>query len=73
MVTIFPYVCLTVRYFLSRHTVVSAAKKTKEDAWHTSVLYTSTVKLPNSAFCISKTIKPISIKFIHFLPYIYTT
>ena len=60
MVTIFQYVCLTVRYFLSRHTVVSAAKKAKKDVWHTSVLFTSTVKLPNSASHISKTIKPIS-------------
>ena len=40
---------------LSRHTVVSAAKKTKKDAWHTSVLFTGTVNLPNPAFCILKT------------------
>ena len=38
---------------------VSAAKTTK-DTQHTSVLFTGTVKLPNSAFCISKTTKPIS-------------
>ena len=44
---------------LSRHGSMSAAKKTK-DAWRTSVLFTVTIKLPNSAFCISKTTKPIS-------------
>ena len=62
-------------FVLSRHTVasVSAAKKTKEDARHTSVLFTGTVKLPNSAFCISKTTLPISTKFTYFLPYIYAT
>ena len=49
------------------------AKKTKKDLRHTSVLFTSTTKLPNSAFCISKTTKPISTKFIYFLPYIYAT
>ena len=49
------------------------AKKTKEDVRHTSVLFTGTVKLLNSAFCISKSTKPISTKFIYFLPYIYTT
>ena len=45
---------------------MSAAKKTKEDVRHTSVLFIGTVKLPNSAFCISKTTKPISTKFIYF-------
>ena len=54
------------------HSRVSAAKKTK-DMQNTSVLFTGTVKLPNSAFRISKTTKLISTKFIHFLPYIYTT
>ena len=54
------------------HSSVSAAKKTK-DARHTSVLFTGTVKLPNSAFCISKTTKLISTKFIYFLPYVNTT
>ena len=49
-----------------------AAKKTKEDMRHKSVLFTGTVKLPNSAFCISITIKPISTKFIFLLPYTYT-
>ena len=38
---------------------------------HTRV-FTDTVKLLNSAFCISKTTKWISTKFIYFLPYIYT-
>ena len=33
----------------------AVAKKTKEDAQHTSVLFTGTIKLPNSAFCFSKT------------------
>ena len=59
----------------SRHTVaiVSAAKKTKEDAQHTSVLFTGTMKLPNSDFCIFKTTMTISIKFIYFcLTYTYT-
>ena len=51
------------------HSSVSAAKKTKKDVRHTSVLFTGTTKLPNSAFCISKTTKPISTKFIYFLPY----
>ena len=58
-------------YFIKTHSSVSAAKKTKEDARHTSVLFTGTVKLPNSAFCISKTTLPISTKFTYFLPYIY--
>ena len=52
---------------------MSAAKKTKEDVRHTSVLFAGTVKLPNSAFCISKVTKLISTKFAYFLPYIYTT
>ena len=51
---------------------VSAAKKTKEDARHTSVLFIGTVKLPNSAIFISKTTVPISTKFMYFLPHIYT-
>ena len=58
---------------IKTHSSVSAAKKTKEDARHTSVLFTGNVKLPNSAFCISKTTIPISTKFTYFLPYIYTT
>ena len=57
---------------IKTHSSVSVAKKTK-DMWHTSVLFTGTVKLPNSAFCISKTTKSISTKFIYFLPYIYIT
>ena len=57
---------------IKTHSSVSAAKKTKEDTRHTSVLFTGTVKLPNSAFCISKTTIPISTKFTYFLPYIYT-
>ena len=58
---------------IKTHSSVSAAKKTKEDARHTSVLFTGSVKLPNLAFCISKTTKPISTKFTYVLPYIYTT
>ena len=58
---------------IKTHSSVSASKKTKKDMQHTSVLFTGTAKLPNSAFCISKTTKPISTKFIYFLPYIYTT
>ena len=49
---------------------MSAAKKMKEDVRHTSVLFTGNVKSLNSAFCISKTTKPISTQFISFLPYI---
>ena len=66
-------VFLHVSCFIKTHSSVSAAKKPKEDARHTSVLFTGTVKLPNSAFCISKTTKPISTKFTYFMPYIYTT
>ena len=58
---------------IKTHSSVSAAKKPKEDARHTSVLFTGTVKLPNSAFYISKTTIPISTKFTYFLPYIYAT
>ena len=58
---------------IKTHSRVSAAKKTKTDAQHTSVLFTGTAKLPNLAFCISKIPKPISTKFIYFLPYICTT
>ena len=43
--------------------MVVSAKKTK-DAWHTSVLFTGTVKSPNSAFRISETTKPISTQFL---------
>ena len=59
--------------YIKTHSSVSAANKPKEDARHTSVLFTGTVKLPNSAFCISKPTIPISTKFTYFLPYIYTT
>ena len=59
--------------FIKTHSSVSAAKKPKEDARHTSVLFTGTVKLPNSAICTSKNTLPISTKFTYFLPYIYTT
>ena len=65
---------LSDMYDRSRHTVASvpADKKTKEDMQHTSVLFTGTIKLPNSAFCISKTTESISTKFIYFLPYTYS-
>ena len=59
--------------FFKTHSSVSAAKKTKEEAQHTSVLFAGTVKLPNSTFCISKTTKLICTKSLYFLPYIYTT
>ena len=62
---------ITIR--IKTHSGVSAAKKTKKDVQHTSVLFTGTAKLPNSAFCISKTTQPISTKFMYFMPYIYTT
>ena len=55
---------------IKTHSSVSAAKKTKKDVQHTSVLFTGTIKLPNSAFCISKTPTPISTKIIYFLSYI---
>ena len=58
---------------IKTHSSISVAKKTKEDLQHTSVLFTGTIKLPNSAFHISKPTKPISITFIYFMPYIYTT
>ena len=51
---------------IKTHSSVSAAKKAKKDERHTSVLFTGTAKLPNSAFCISKTTKLISTKFIYF-------
>ena len=55
----------------SRHTVVCrAAKKIRA---YTSVLFTRTKISPISAFCILKTIAPISTKFIYFMLYIYTT
>ena len=50
-----------------------SGQESKKDTWHTSVLFTGTVKLPNSAICISKTTTPISTKIIYFQPYIYTT
>ena len=67
------WVPIQVNNIIKTHSSVSAAKKTKEDARHTSVLFTGTVKFPNSAFCISQTILPISTKFTYVLPYIYTT
>ena len=67
------HIKITGNSFIKTHSSVSVAKKTKEDARHRSVLFTGIVKLPNSAFCISKTAKSISTKFTYFLPYIYTT
>ena len=55
---------------IKTHGHVSAAKKMKKDTRHTSVLFTGTIKLPNSAFYISKT---TSTQCIYLLPYIYTT
>ena len=59
----------------SKHTVVcqQPRKQKKTCDTHASVSLTGTTKLPNSAFHISKTSKPISTKFIYFLPYIYAT
>ena len=59
-----------IAIIIKTHSSVSVNKKTK-DVWRTSVLFTGTVKLPNSAFHISKTTKPISTKFIYVLLYIY--
>ena len=43
-------------------------KKPKEDMRHTSVLFTGTINLPNSAFCISKTTKlSLLIYFLHYV------
>ena len=64
---------IIVYLIIKTHSRVSAAKKPKEDARHTSVLFTGTMKLSNAAICISKTTLPISTKFTYFLPYIYTT
>ena len=61
---------IMVDQLIKTHGHMSAAKKTK-DAEHTSVLFTGTVKSPNSAFHISKTTKLIFIQFIYFLPYTY--
>ena len=55
---------------IKTHSSVLAAKKTKEDVRHTNLLFTGTIKLPNSAYCISETTMQISTKFIYFLPYI---
>ena len=50
-----------------------AAKKTKKmHGTQMCYLLAGTIRLPNIAFRISKTTKLISIKFIYFLPYIYT-
>ena len=57
--------CLLYLY-IRAHSSVSVAKKTKEDTRHTGALFTGTIKLPNSAFRISKTTKPISTKFTYF-------
>ena len=56
---------VAITFKIKTHCSVSMAKKTKEDTQHTSVLFTGTVKLPNSAFRISKTFEPISTKFIY--------
>ena len=56
--------------FIKTHGRVSAAK---EVVWHTSVLFTGTAKSPFSTPHISITTGPISIKFIYFMPSIYTT
>ena len=62
-----------ITHIIKTHSSVTMAKKTK-DTWHTSVLFTGTVQLPNLAFRISKTTKPIFTKFIYlFSAYIYTT
>ena len=62
-----------IYHFIKTHSSMSAAKKAKEDARHRSVLFTGTIKLPNSAFYISKTTIPISTKFTCFLPCVYKT
>ena len=56
--------------YIKTHGRVSAAK---EVMWHTSVLFTGTAKSPFSTPHISITTGLISIKFIYFMPSIYTT
>ena len=52
---------------IKTHGRVSVAKK---DMWHTSVLFTGSTK---SLFSyISKTAGPISVKFMYFMPFVYT-
>ena len=43
-----------INILIRTHSSVSAAKKTKQDTWHTSVLFTGTIELPNSTFHIYK-------------------
>ena len=45
----------------------------KKDVWHTIVLFTGTTKSLFSTPHTSITTEPISIKFIYFMPSIYTT
>ena len=63
---------LVGKVLIGTHSSVSVAKNIKKCV-HTSVLLSGTAKLPNLAFCFSKTNKPISTKFIYFLHYIYST
>ena len=56
--------CRAIINDIKTHSSVSVAKKSKEDVRHTSNLFNGTIKLPNSAFLISKTKKLI-------LPYLY--
>ena len=44
----------------ARHTVVCQQPRKQKKTLGTQVCFTGTIKLPNSAFCISKTTKPIS-------------
>ena len=62
--------CITYIYVcnIKTHSRVLAAKKTKEDTKHSSMLFTGIVKLAILAFCISKTTIKISTKFTYFLP-----
>ena len=69
MITVYKNITMNIK----THSSVSAAKKQKKTC-STQVCYLlGTVKLPNWAFCISKTTTTISTKFTYFLPYIYTT
>ena len=54
------------------HSSVSVAKKTKEDVTHKCVIYWYH-KVAKFSLLYFQTTKPISNKFIYFLPYIYTT
>ena len=54
-----------------RHAVVCQRPRKQQNTCDTNVLFTGRTNLPNSAFCISKTAKLISTKFICFALHIH--